>query len=103
MKRCLLSFILVVLAAGVTRAGDIETIVLIRHGEKPTDREIGQLNCQGLNRALALAEVLPKKYPNPQFIFGPGTTDKASRDGVEVSYLRPLITIAPTAIRLGMA
>ena len=30
-----------------------ETLVLIRHGEKPADG-LGQLSCQGLNRSLAL-------------------------------------------------
>jgi hypothetical protein len=30
---------------------DVETIVLLRHGEKP-EGGLGQLNCQGLNRAL---------------------------------------------------
>lgn len=33
------------------------TIVIIRHGEKPS-AGLGQLSCQGLNRALALPQVL---------------------------------------------
>jgi len=77
-----------------------ETIVFIRHGEKP-DHEIGNLNCQGLNRALALPEVLIHKFGKANYIFAPGTTDRTT-DGIKYSYIRPLITIAPTAIRLGL-
>jgi broad specificity phosphatase PhoE len=89
-------------ASRLALAADTETIILIRHGEKPLDKEIGQLNCQGLNRALALAEVLPKRFGNPQYIFAPGTGDKIGQSDEKCSYLRPLITIAPTAIRLGL-
>ena len=39
-----------------------ETIVLLRHGEKPTE-EIGQINSQGLNRALALRRVDSEEVP----------------------------------------
>jgi hypothetical protein len=78
-----------------------ETIVLIRHGEKPAE-EIGQINTQGLNRALALPDVLVAKFKAPNFIFAPGTTDKTDKKGAEYSYLRPLITIEPTAIKLGL-
>ena len=34
-------------------AAERETIVFMRHGEKPPEG-LGQLDCQGLNRALAL-------------------------------------------------
>ena len=37
--------------------GAAETIVFVRHGEKP-EAGLGQLNCQGLNRALALPSVI---------------------------------------------
>jgi hypothetical protein len=93
-----------ILACGFTPVAfgqQTETIVLIRHGEKPAE-EIGQLDSQGLNRALALPEVLVAKFKQPNFIFAPGTTDKIEKNGVECSYLRPLETIAPTAIRLGL-
>lgn len=99
----ILSFALLALLGTCPFAqADTETIVLIRHGEKPVDKEIGDLNEQGLNRALALAEVLPQKFPHPNYLFAPGTTDKIKKQGVETSYLRPLITLAPTAIRLGL-
>jgi hypothetical protein len=83
-------------------AADVETIVFLRHGEKP-DREIGQLNCQGLNRALALPRVLLSKFGRPDFLFAPATTRLPKfAGGGGPNYLRPLATIEPTAIQLGM-
>ena len=99
----LLSLLASAALTGTACAQQTETIVCIRHGEKPA-QEIGQINAQGLNRALALPDVLLKKYPHPQFIFAPGTKDKVTnRDTkIEYSYVRPLITIEPTAIRAGL-
>ena len=81
----------------------VETIVCIRHGEKPPGG-LGQLTCRGLNRALALPEVLLGKYGKPQFIFAPNPTQKVDittgQDGYY--YVRPLATIEPTAIRCGL-
>jgi len=98
-------WILAFFAAGIRVLGEeTETIVLVRHGEKPAN-EIGQINAEGLNRALALPDVLVSKFKEPQYIFAPGTSDKIKskkNDGLEYSYLRPLITIEPTAIRLGL-
>ena len=73
-----------------------ETIVAIRHGEKPHEG-LGNLNCRGLNRALALPNVLLSKYGKPAFVFAPNPTEKA--DGGKFYYVRPLVTIEPTAIR----
>ena len=85
-----------------------ETIVLLRHGEKPA-AGLGQLSCQGLNRALALPAVLAKHFPRPLAIFAPNPAaqkrdhaDGTSGPGAAYSYLRPLATIEPTAIRLGL-
>lgn len=102
MKR--FALLLGLLICGLARCSlgqQTETIVLIRHGEKPAE-EIGQINNRGLNRALALPDVLVAKFHAPNFIFAPGTTDKTERNGVQYSYLRPLVTIAPTAIKLGL-
>jgi hypothetical protein len=74
----------------------VETIVAIRHGEKPPDG-LGNLTCRGLNRALAIPNVLLSKYGRPAFIFAPDPTEKV--DGGKYYYVRPLATIAPTAIR----
>ena len=73
-----------------------EMIVAIRHGEKPA-AGLGNLNCKGLNRALALPEVLLPKYGKPQFIFAPNPIERF--DGGDFNYIRPLMTIEPTAIR----
>lgn len=80
-------------------ASTVETIVCIRHGEKPPGG-LGQLTCQGLNRALALPKVLLGKFGTPQFIFAPNPAQKS--DGDKYFYVRPLATIEPTAIRCGL-
>ncbi|HEY4417284.1 MAG TPA: hypothetical protein VGO57_16455 [Verrucomicrobiae bacterium] len=77
----------------------VETIIAIRHGEKPKGG-LGQLTNRGLNRSLALPEVLLGKYGTPQFIFAPNPTEKS--DGNKYYYVRPLATIEPTAIRCGL-
>ena len=74
----------------------VETIVLIRHAEKPHGG-LGQLTCRGLNRALALPKVLLAKYGKPNFVFAPNPTQKV--DLGQYYYVRPLATIEPTAIR----
>jgi hypothetical protein len=78
---------------------NVETLVCIRHGEKPRGG-LGQLTCRGLNRALALPNVLLAKYGKPQFVFAPNPTQKVD-DGAYY-YVRPLATIEPTAIRCGL-
>lgn len=87
----------------------VETIVCIRHGEKPKTG-LGNLNVQGLNRALALPDALAR-YGAPSYIFAPDpAADKVSEDSMmmdgtargAVCYVRPLLTIAPTAIRCGL-
>jgi len=80
-----------------------ETIVLVRHGEKPAGG-LGQLTCKGLNRSLALPSLLIGRYGKPDFIYAPNPSVQVN-DGHALptySYLRPLATIEPTAIRLGM-
>jgi hypothetical protein len=80
----------------------VETIVFLRHGEKP-EIEIGQLNCQGLNRALALPRILISKFGKPDYLFAPAATRLTKiGGGAGDNYLRPLATIEPTAIELGM-
>ena len=77
----------------------VETLICVRHGEKPPGG-LGQLTCRGLNRALALPRVLLKKFGTPQFIFAPNPTQKADPGGYY--YVRPLVTIEPTAIQCGL-
>lgn len=78
-----------------------ETIIFIRHGEKPAEDK-GQLTTRGLHRALALPNVLIPKYGRAQYIFAPKTELKKGSNGIAYSYIRPLMTIEPTAIRLGL-
>src|SRR6185437_56371 len=78
-----------------------ETIVFMRHGEKPSGG-YGQLTCQGLQRALALPSVLTSRYGNAQFIFAPDPAVKIPDAAGSFNYVRPLATIEPTAIRLGL-
>ena len=91
--------------ADTTRAAAIErseeTLVLIRHGEKPADG-LGQLSCQGLNRSLALPSVLTAKFGKPAFIFAPDPKQQTNDKGRHYDYIRPLATIEPTAIQLGL-
>jgi hypothetical protein len=85
MKKILLILFLVELAipawvraqtnVSSTTGQTVETIVCVRHGEKPPGG-LGQLNCRGLNRSLALPDVLLKKFGVPQFIFAPNPTEK---------------------------
>ncbi|OHX14013.1 histidine phosphatase family protein [Chromobacterium sphagni] len=91
--------ILLLLAAHANAA--TETIVMIRHGEKP-DQGLGQLTCQGLNRALALPRVLTSAFGTPDAIFAPDPATQVSDSGSNYYYVRPLATIEPTAISLGM-
>jgi hypothetical protein len=78
-----------------------ETIVFMRHGEKPDDG-LGQLNCQGLQRSLALPAVLSKNFARPSAIFAPNPSELKQDGGQPYNYIRPLATIEPTAIALGM-
>jgi len=85
-----------------TSTQTVETIVSIRHAEKPPGG-LGQLTCRGLNRALALPAVLLAKYSSPQFVFAPNPSQKVDgKDHDEYFYVRPLATIEPTAIRCGL-
>jgi hypothetical protein len=79
-----------------------ETIVMVRHGEKPVDG-LGQLNCQGLNRALALPRVIRSMFGKPAAIFAPNPAEQKEDEGINYDYVRPLATIEPTAIALGMS
>jgi hypothetical protein len=78
-----------------------ETIVMVRHGEKPA-LGLGQLNCQGLNRALALPFVIGNKFGKPDVILAPDPAQVKEDLGHPYNYVRPLATIEPTAIAFGL-
>jgi hypothetical protein len=78
-----------------------ETIVLIRHGEKP-EAGFGQLDCQGLNRALALPALIKREFGRPDAIYAPDPSDAKPDKGIAYDYVRPLATVEPTAIAMGL-
>jgi hypothetical protein len=86
---------------GAWSADPVETIVMVRHGEKPPNG-LGQLDCQGLNRALVLPAVIAKTFGRPSAVFAPDPSQQREDDGVAYDYVRPLATIEPTAIFFGM-
>lgn len=81
--------------------GHTETLVFVRHGEKPA-AGYGQLNCQGLNRALALPAVIAAKFGKPDAIYAPDPGQQKDDSGHPYYYIRPLATIEPTAIQFQM-
>jgi hypothetical protein len=97
----LISLFVVLTMFAATDARADQTIVFLRHGEKPSGG-YGQITCQGLNRALALPDVLLAKYGKPNYIYAPNPTVKIPDPAGSFYYIRPLATIEPTAVRLGM-
>jgi hypothetical protein len=89
------------LLIGAAADNAVQTVVFIRHGEKP-DKGLGQLNCQGLNRALALPSVIAKTFGRPDAIFAPDPSHRKIDAGEPFDYVRPLATIEPTAIAFGL-
>jgi hypothetical protein len=79
-----------------------QTIVFFRHAEKPSGG-YGQLTCQGLNRALALPDVLSTLFGKPDYLYAPNPTTKINDPAGSFYYVRPLATIEPTAIRAGLS
>jgi hypothetical protein len=101
MRRAFLTVCCVLLmlaTASVARAE--QTIVFFRHGEKPSGG-LGQLTCQGLNRAIALPSVLLSRFGTPDYLYAPNPSVKISDPNGSYFYVRPLATIEPTAIRAG--
>jgi hypothetical protein len=84
---------------GVARAD--KTIVILRHAEKPA-LGLGQLDCRGLNRSLALPSVILSRYGKPAAIYAPNPAVLKKDKGVPYAYVRPLATIEPLAIRSGL-
>jgi hypothetical protein len=102
---CAVSLITTIPAGAQTEEGTtqnkIETIVCVRHGEKPP-AGLGQLTCQGLNRALRLPQVLIAKFGKPDFIFAPDPNQVNHDPAGDFCYVRPLATIEPTAIQCSL-
>ena len=95
---------LMIVSASITAASAqsaVQTVVFIRHGEKP-DGGFGQLSCQGLNRALALAPIIANAFGRPDAIFVPNPSHAKMDAGTPYDYVRPLATIEPTAVFFGL-
>jgi len=71
------------------------TILILRHAEKPKDKDNENLSNKGYERAAALAYYFPKKFPGTQYIFAAGI-------GAHSPSHRPLQTITPTAEKLNL-
>jgi hypothetical protein len=89
------------LAAHAGDTPEIARIVIMRHAEKPP-AGLGQLSCKGLQRALALPDVLIKLFGRPDVIMAPNPGHAKKDHGIPYAYLRPLATIEPAAVRLEM-
>ena len=87
-------------AAGLA-APATQTIVLIRHGEKPPGG-LGRLDCRGLNRAEALPPVLARQFGRFDAIFAPDPDRQKKDEGIKYPYLRPLETITPLSKATGL-
>ena len=99
-RRCLAIAIVVGVLVSA-EAGAEETIVFMRHAEKPSGG-YGQLTCQGFNRSLALPSALASKFGRPNVLYAPSPAVKVTDSAGTFYYVRPLATIEPTAIKLGM-
>ncbi len=98
----LLSGLFAALAGFVSvEAAAADRIVFIRHGEKPA-QGLGQLDCRGLNRALALPGFFARTFGRPDAMFAPNPSVSKKDGGVSYDYVRPLATIEPTAIAQGL-
>ncbi|HWH85509.1 MAG TPA: histidine phosphatase family protein [Pseudomonas sp.] len=84
-------------------ADGTQTLVFLRHAEKP-EGGLGQLNCQGLNRAIDLSTLLPEKFGKADYVFAANPTRNVEEGELDnsYSYIRPLMTISPVAIKLGL-
>ena len=102
MRRWTICIALTLLGAAAGGAHAEETIVFFRHAEKPSGG-LGQLTCQGLNRALALPAVLAAKFAKPSYLYAPNPAVKISDPAGSFYYVRPLATIEPTAIKRGLS
>mgnify|MGYP000334791630 CR=1 FL=1 len=62
------------------------------------------MNCQGLNRAIDLATLLPERFGKADYVFAanPSRQVEEGANDDAYSYVRPLMTINPSAIKLGL-
>src|ERR1700748_3430382 len=101
MKNCMrLVFLLLILCGSFTigscqkKSHELK-IVIIRHGEKPDNGD--NLDCQGLNRAMALPKVLFAKYGTANEIYIPTVNS-----GDKTKSARMFQTITPYAVKYNL-
>src|SRR6202789_860978 len=92
-------------SASVPSGTCTESIVVLRHGEKAIDG-LGQLNCKGLNRSLALPKLLIGRFGRAHAIFSPSPAYQMKESALSAksytSYGRPRAKIDRTAAQLGL-
>lgn len=66
-------------------------IIVIRHAEKPDSDTDSGLSPRGQERASALAEALPRRYPHIDYLFASAPSPSSNR---------PVLTITPLAHKL---
>jgi hypothetical protein len=94
-----LLFFVTVFMAAVGEARAEQTIVFLRHGEKPVGG-YGQLTCQGFNRSLALPKVMFGKFGTPTYLYAPSPAFQVHESAGTFYYDRPLATLEPMAVKL---
>ena len=95
---CLIGITSFSMTVAVARGDDPDSslrVVIIRHGEKPSDGD--NLSCKGLNRALALPPVLHKKFGVPNHAYVPSIDE-----GKSTKHVRMFQTIAPMAVKYNL-
>ena len=70
-------------------------VIIVRHAEKPDKGD--NLSCEGLNRALALPDVLYSKFKLPDYIFVPSLNT-----GKTTGTARMYQTIVPFAVKYNL-
>lgn len=102
MKRCSMKCILPLLLLlvsipALSQLPDsiIRRVVIVRHGEKPKNGD--NLSCEGLNRALALPDVLDSLFGKPDYSYVPRI-----HTGKSTSNVRMFQTISPMAVRYNL-
>src|SRR5450432_1244129 len=87
--------VLMILCLGSFISSFAQTVVIIRHAEKPVKGE--NLNCQGLNRSLKLPALLYSKFGIPGSIYVPSLGVGAS-----TSHARMFETVIPLAAKYNL-
>ncbi len=72
-----------------------DSVIIIRHGEKPKKGD--NLNCKGLNRAIALPRALEGKFAVPEYVYVCKLTE-----GKATKHSRMFETVVPLATKYNL-